>query len=150
MVFDDSLHIFGGTDWDGYAENVLRSSEIIKKDGTVTKSVNLPIELSDHAMVLVNDSVSLITSGNSNLESTWYYNHITQEFKKGPNMLRGRNSHEMGILIDHGTNQKIIAVAGGRRGYSSIDSTEFLIDGEWIQGLYDKDFYFLVNKIFQS
>ena len=83
MVFDDSLHIFGGSDWDGYGENVLRSSEIIKKDGTVTKSVNLPIELSDHAMVLVNDSVSLITGGNSNLESTWYYNHITQEFKRG-------------------------------------------------------------------
>ena len=60
MVFDDSLHIFGGSDWDGYGENVLRSSEIIKKDGTVTKSVNLPIELSDDAMVLVNEVFRLL------------------------------------------------------------------------------------------
>ena len=56
VVFENSLHIFGGHDWDSLGgSSVLYSTEIIKEDGTVTESVDLPLPLNDHAITLVNN-----------------------------------------------------------------------------------------------
>ena len=71
---------------------------------------------------------------------TWYYNHITKKFTQGPKLLDGRRLHTAGTLIDQGTNEKVIVVAGG---YPTLESVEFLINGKWRQGR--KIFLFILH-----
>lgn len=138
IVFDGSLHIFGGSEFDFQESTLLQSSEIISGDGTATASTDLPVPLEEHAIASVNDTFSIITGGRTldgKLDSTWYYNHVTKEFKEGPTLLEGRSGHGAGALIDSGTNQKIPVVTGGwNKASIYMDSTEFLINGEWKQG----------------
>ena len=57
----NSLHIFGGRDLN--TNSLLESSEIISEDGETSSSINLPCPLAAHAIVSVNDSVSIIIGG---------------------------------------------------------------------------------------
>ena len=135
----NSLHIFGGRDLN--TNSFLESTEIISKDGETSSSINLPSPLAAHVIVSVNDSVSIIIGGetysNGALDLTWYYNHITRKFTQGPKLLNGRRLHTAGTLIDQGTNEKLIVVAGGY----PTDSVEFLINGKWRQG---SNFFFCI------
>ena len=70
--------------------------------------------------------------------STWYYNHVSMEFQKGPDMLQDRLWHAANTLIDHGcsgtTRELPYVTGGGISGYYSYASTEFLLNGEWHEG----------------
>ena len=46
--------------------------------------------------------------------------------------MEGRRMHASGTVVDHETNENIVAVVGG----SVDDSTELLLDGEWQEGKY--------------
>ena len=61
IVFDESLHIFGGQ---GQYGDLLKSSEIVRADGTVSVGVDLPGTLAFHAITFVNETVSILTGGN--------------------------------------------------------------------------------------
>ena len=55
--------------------------------------------------------------------------------KVGPHLREGRNSHAAGTLVDHGTHKKIPVVTGGIGAMNKqLNSTEFLINGEWLKG----------------
>ena len=91
-------------------------------------------------MTKINDTVSLLSGGVTNANSvsaqTWYYNHETETFTSGPDLMIGRYGHGSAINVDKVTKAKIVVVTGG--GLKSpiqtgdyLDSTELLIDGQW-------------------
>merc|ERR1712156_1338793 len=108
ILFDNSLHIFGGIDFDIYPRvprgKVLKTTEIISADGKATKSIDLPQEIAGHAIAAINETFSIITGGidimHNALDSTWYYNHVTREFTTGPKLQTSRQWHSSGSLTD--------------------------------------------------
>ena len=138
IVYNNSIYIFGGYDYNTRKE--LKTSGIIHKDGMSTSSTDLPMTLLSFAITLVNDTVSIITGGGNNAiratKLSWYFNHLTQEFSKGPDLLIPRRSHASGTLIDGGTNEKIPVVAGGMDYGITVNSTEFLLNEKWNKGEY--------------
>ena len=67
---------------------------------------------------------------------TWYYNHDTETFTSGPDLLEGRNYHGSALNVDKVTKSKIVVVTGGVNwnGNGYLDSTEMLINGQWQTG----------------
>ena len=144
IVYDNAFHIFGGCDLDELDTNLrgcdpldestsLQSSEIVNVDGSSTKGPQLPRRFSSHAIATINSTVSIITGGfqdsDSMSDQTWYFNHETQEFQPGPDLLEGRNNHNSGTITDQETKEKIVIVAGGMS-----ELTELLLNGEWVAG----------------
>ena len=134
IVYNNALHIFGGDNWD--TSTTLQSSEIVKKDGSTTEGPQLPTPVYGHAIASINSTVSIITGGRKNShthssDKTWYFNHASQEFQPGPNLLEARHGHSSGTVTDQETKEKMAIIAGGH-GY--LDSTERLVNGEWKTG----------------
>ena len=58
-----------------------------------------------------------------------YFRHYTENF------VSHSYSHAAGTLVDHGTHKKIPVVTGGIGAMNGqLNSTEFLINGEWLKG----------------
>ena len=125
--------MFGG--WSG--SSTLQTSETINVDGEVSDGTNLPTGVYGHAMTAITDTVSLLSGGWTNANSasaqTWYYNHDTEVFTSGPDLLEGRRYHGSATNVDKVTKAKIAVVAGGV-GIGLLDSTEMLINGQWQTG----------------
>ena len=66
-------------------------------------------------------------------EGTLYFNHVTQEFITGPNLLEDRRGHASGTIIDQETGERIVVIAGGKSS-EFLDSTELLFNGKWHAG----------------
>ena len=88
-------------------------------------------------MTKINDTVSLLSGGITNTDSysakTWYYNHDTETFTSGPDLLKGRRLHGSALNVDKDTKVKIVVVTGGLNS-GNLDSTEMLINGQWQTG----------------
>ena len=135
IVYNGALHIFGGYDQD--KDTNLQSSEIVKEDGSSTEGPQLPTPIYAHAIAFINSTVSIITGGwttNTYSDRTWYFNHESQEFQPGPNLLEARSDHSSGSVTDQETKEKIAIIAGGFGIDSNLDSTEILWNGEWKTG----------------
>ena len=128
------LHVFGG--FSGSSES--RTSEIINVNGVVNYGPDLPTEVFGHAMTAIDDTVSFLSGGlaNGNVASakTWYYNHDTEAFTFGPDLLEGRREHGSAINVDKVTKSKIVVITGGINNGNYLDSTEMLINGQWETG----------------
>ena len=89
-------------------------------------------------MTKINDTVSLLSGGETNTNTysaqTWYYNHVTEAFTSGPDLLEGRNDHGSAMNVDKVTKAKIVVITGGWNGNNDMDSTEMLINGQWQAG----------------
>ena len=88
-------------------------------------------------MTKLNDTFSLLSGGNTDTNSysskTWYYNHDTETFTSGPDLLEGRYFHGSALNVDKVTKAKIVFVTGGYNN-GILDSTEMLINGLWQTG----------------
>ena len=141
VVYNKKLHVFGGTD----GSSILQTSEIINVDGEVSNGPDLPAGVFRHAMTTINDTVSLL-SANANYYSaysakTWYYNHDTEAFMSGPDLLEGRRRHGSATNVDKVTKAKIAIITGGDNiKFGKMDSTELLINGQWETGTIQKCF----------
>ena len=133
VMHNDKLHVFGG--WNG---SILQTSETINVDGEVNYGPDLPTAVRGHAMTKINDTVSLLSGGKTNTNTysaqTWYYNHVTEAFTSGPDLLEGRNDHGSAMNVDKVTKAKIAVITGGWNGNNDMDSTEMLINGQWQAG----------------
>ena len=133
IVYKKKLHVFGGRDG-----SRLQSSEIISEDGGVIDGPNLPTAVTKHAITAINSTVSILSGGRTNANQyssqTWFYNHETETFSSGPTLLEGRRLHASATIVDKVTKAKIPVVTGGLDGSNFLDSTEFLIDGQWQTG----------------
>ena len=101
IVFKDHFHIFGG-----YNGSRLKSTEIIMANGSVFDGPDMPTELSWHAITKVNQSLSIISGGETTsvpTSKTWFYNHETEKFSEGPALRQPREYHASATLVDkHG------------------------------------------------
>jgi len=134
VMHNGKLHVFGG--YSGYSN--LQTTETINVDGEVSYGPDLPSAVDSHAMTKINDTVSILSGGWTDTDSTsgktWYYNHDTETFTSGPDLLQGRRySHGSAINVDKVTKSKIVVVTGGYNG-NNMDSTELLINGQWQTG----------------
>ena len=134
VMHNDKLHVFGGYS----GSSTLQTSETINVDGEVNYGPDLPTAVSYHAVTKINDTVSILSGGNTNgnfdTVQTWYYNHDTEAFTSGPDLLDGRRSHGSAINVDKVTKAKIVVVTGGYNWPNYVDSTELLINGQWQTG----------------
>ena len=121
----------------GYSGSTLQTTETINVDGEVSDGPDLPTGVYYHAMTAINDTVSLLSGGETNDNSysakTWYYNHDTETFTSGPNLLEGRRRHGSAINVDMVTKDQTLVITGGYNG-NNMDSTEMLINGQWQTG----------------
>ena len=101
IVFEDHFHIFGG-----YGGSRLKSTEIVRANGSVIDGPNMPTELSGHAITNFNQSSSIISGGatySGPTSKTWFYNHKTEKFSEGPALLQPRRYHASATVVDkHG------------------------------------------------
>ena len=146
IVYNNTLHIFGGYDYDTSAK--LQSSEIVNEDGSSIEGPQLPTRIYGHTIVSINSTVSIIMGGSTNMviysDKTWYFNHASQEFQPGPNLLEARQLHSSGSVTDQETKEKMIIIAGGRGAGGPndyLDSTEVLLNGQWKTGKTHTDSY---------
>ena len=136
VMHNDKLHVFGGNN----GSSNLQTSETINVDGEVSYGPDMPTKIYSHAMTKINDTVSILSGGMPNANfawtaQTWYYNHDTEAFTSGPDLLKGRNGHGSAINVDKVTKAKIVVITGGYRGsWTYLDSTEMLINGIWQTG----------------
>ena len=132
IVYNNRMHIMGG--WNDGGR--LASTEILDGNGS-EEGPDLPIAIFYHAITKVNQSTSIISGGSTSAASysdrTWYYNHETQSFVEGPQLIHPRNRHGSGTIIDTITNALLPVVTGGYDGHYT-DTTEILIDNQWQPG----------------
>ena len=135
VMYNNKLHVFGGQSSDSSSK--LKTSVIISVDGDVSDGPDLPTAVRFPAMTSINETVSILSGGCTNLNcfsaQTWYYNHDTESFTSGPDLLEGRLAHDSSTNVDKVTKAKIVVVAGGYNG-NRMDSTELLINGQWQTG----------------
>ena len=133
VINDNTLWVTGGYSYGG--GGYLASTEYVTVTGTMP-GPDLPMALAYHAMVAINSTCSMVIGGSSNfysLASTFFYDHNEDEWINGPSLMQARVYHAAGIVTDDVTGEDFVAVTGGYNS-RSLDSTEILQDGEWVQG----------------
>ena len=150
------LWVTGG--WSGGYLAYLASTEYVTVTGTIF-GPNLPQTLSNHAMVAINKTCSMVIGGistdysastsfneeqadvNKEQDRTFFYDHNEGEWITGPSLMQARLNLAAGIITDDVTDESLVVVTGGRSvdrkhsdGWFFLNSTEILQDGEWVQG----------------
>ena len=125
IVLDEKLWILGGYDENN---NKLSSTEFIFSDGRNEEGPPMPIALTKHAIVKINDTTSLLVGGytGSSLSvssRTWYYDG---KWHVGPDLKKARQSHSVGIVRDSVTDQVYLVVAGGSPNGYTLNDVEIL------------------------
>jgi hypothetical protein len=126
VLNDNTLWVTGGFNYD-----LLASTDYVKMSGTMP-GPDLPMALSRHAMVAINNTCSMVIGDNS--ASTFYYDHNEGEWTTGPSLIQARDDHAAGIVTDEVTDENFVAAIGGIYSGGYLDSTEILQDGTWVQG----------------
>ena len=137
VINDNTLWVTGGYDY--YSGGYFASTEYVTVTGNML-GPDLPMALSDHAMVAINSTCSMVIGGEDESwfpsASTFFYDHNEGEWINGPSLMQARGYHAAGIVTDEVTNENFVAVTGGYGLVWSgfVESTEILQDGEWVQG----------------
>ena len=121
----------------------------IGNDTAPRPKIQLPEPIESHTFINFNRTISIMAGGVRN--TTWvsnkthFYNSDTHEWKRGPELSQGRLYHASGVLIDHATGNKHVAVVGGvgrgtKTTLEALNSVELLLHGEnsWTQGTFVK------------
>ena len=132
VLNDNILWVIGGYNW-----GFLASTEYV----TLTETMlgpDLPMALGEHAMVAINSTCSMVIGGLSDYSgssaSTFFFDHNEDEWINGPSLIQGRRFHAAGMVTNEESDEHFVAVTGGIGSGDSLDSTEILQDGEWVQG----------------
>ena len=136
LVIDKTkLWITGGFNFD--IVDYLTHSEYITLGGS-EPGPELPIPISYHALVAIDNTLSMliggITTGNVPTQTTHYFDHQGHSWIQGPDLMQARIAHAAGVVIDEVTNEKFVTVTGGEYNGIDLDSTEMLLNNQWTQG----------------
>ena len=135
LVIDKTkLWITGGYSTD---TGTLASSEYITLEGS-EPGPELPIAIDLHALVAIDNTLSLLiggrTTGGVTTPTTHYFDHQGHNWIQGPDLLQARWDHAAGIVTDEATTEKLVIVTGGDYYGIRLDSTEMLFHNQWNQG----------------
>ena len=139
----NALWITGGSE----SYDILESTEYVKMSGTMP-GPDLPMGLSLHALVAINNTVSMHIGGYADgwppytSASTFYHDHIGGQWINGPSLMQARSSHAAVVVTDEVTNENFVVVTGGEGG---LDSTEILQDLNWVEGKINVIFSVMLN-----
>ena len=109
--------------------------------------IHLPEPIMGHSLIKINESTLFLVGGFVNqapniisTNKTHYWMNDKNQWRSGPDLKNMRGCHTAGLLIDHATNTKIVAVVGGEPHCCdgvAIDSVELLIQdqNDWITGI---------------
>ena len=141
---DTTLWISGGE------SDVAKSSSEYINLGRTMSGPDLPVPLDGHQMVSINATFTMIIKGPSicysctGTSSTFYYNHVEKTWMNGPDLSLTRKKFAAGIVTDQVTLERLVIVTGGRpkeetlvighHGLEMTDSTEILLEDQWITG----------------
>ena len=136
IVHANTFIIFGGYDTTG--SGYLSTTEIVTEEGQVTPGPEMPAAVYLHSIASLDAKTCILTGGSTSASDysdvTWFFDNVSQEFQQGPSLLTGRYLHASATLQDQDTKENIVAVVGGIDNGGSLDSTEFLRNGEWSPG----------------
>ena len=123
------IWITGGAD----GSKIFSSTEYIPKSSI--NDLSLPISVQSHAIIVINETISMLIggAGYGGSTNTYYFNHQSKTWKAGPYMMTGRNQHTAGLIRDHVTHSQHIVVVGG---FGALDSVELLHDTQRGKGIY--------------
>ena len=111
----------------------LKTTEVIHpqnsaSNSTIPININLPEAITGHVIIGLNNARSLLIGGNTLEErysnKTYFINHMTHNWTRGPDLKKGRHQHTAGVIKDHKTAKKYIVVVGGFGDDGRLDSTE--------------------------
>ena len=134
---EKNLWVTGGLDYDTFTP--FSSTEHILKNGESVKGPELPLPLVGHTAIAINSTFSMFIGGETpvggSINYTYYYDHYNQVWFDGPGLKIARYLHGAGIVTDLITKERLVVVTGGSSdGDYYLQSTEVLIDGEWVLG----------------
>jgi hypothetical protein len=119
----------------------LNSSILISNDGSSGSGPNLPHGLSNHAIVSINETLSLLIGGEDKelivMDTTYYFSHETEKWTEGPHLNQPRMAHTAGLITDKVTKETFLIVVGGRKTHqydSELNTTEIMMNGAWVSG----------------
>ena len=117
----EKLWILGGNG----NSDVLSSTEYIFSDGRTEEGPPMPIALSYHAMVKINETTSFLVGGFNFLNSkrSWFYN---ENWIDGPDLEIARFGLSLGIIRDSVTLYEYVVAAGGADGSNLLNHLEIL------------------------
>ena len=106
-VLDDGarLWITGGSN---SQVGKLNSTEYISNTGQAIPGPELPEAMSAHCLVMLDDSTGMVI----NRGSSWIYNHWTNSWNPGPELIKETSARACGTVIDGMTGVKIVVAAG--------------------------------------
>jgi len=103
------LYVTGGSD----GSSDLDSMEVFSSEGW-KKGPSLPVTISGHCMVTLNESTLMVIGGDQEEENsagTYFFDIPSQEWSKGPSMEEPRSYHTCSKILDK--NQHKIVIIGG-------------------------------------
>ena len=84
----------------------------------------------------IQDDLSFVVSGDS--RNSYYYDHVSEIWTKGPQLKNKHFNSAIGTLIDTVTGETLIAITGGFNSDPvALTTVEFLINQQWIEGAHD-------------
>ena len=133
-----SLWVTGG--WNGSA--IIKSTEIIQRDGSIIHGPDLPVAVDCHALIEVQEDepYKLIggrTGINQSSKATYVYSFSNAKWQSGPDLKEGRGLHTAGLIIDKVNHTHYTVVVGGINNNGRwLSSVEILSPGsnEWTPG----------------
>ena len=137
IVIEGNILVTGGVDENN---NKIGSGEFIKQQ-IPNMYIQLPYPVNEHWFVNINQTTSFLIGGTTSSatasKKTHFFNHFTNEWTSGPALIKGRHGHTAGVLVDHDTNERHIAVIAGNQGGAYLMSTEILYHGNttWTYGI---------------
>ena len=141
LLNENTFWISGGYN----GENLLNSSEIIEyfpnsDTWLSTSGPDLPTAINHHSSVMLNEFEAMIIGGYTESDSnkTFVYNFETRQWRKGPDLIKGRENTAAAIVTDGVTNAKKVVVAGGYNfGYLftvEILNLPYTSESKWFEG----------------
>ena len=137
IVTEGNILVTGGVDENN---NKIGSGEFIKQQ-IPNMYIQLPYPVNEHWFLNINQTTSFLIGGTTSSatasKKTYFFNHFTNEWTSGPDLIKGRHAHTAGVLFDHDTNEQHIAVIAGNKGGAYLMSTEILYHGNttWTYGI---------------
>ena len=125
----------------GFYEGNLDSTILISNFVPSESGPNLTHGLSNHAIVSINETLSLLIGGEDKelivMDTTYYFSHETEEWTDGPHLNQPRMAHTAGLITDKVTKETSLIVVGGRKTHqydSELNTTEIMMNGAWVSG----------------